>query len=448
MPDAWEQALAEGMSDDSPDLAAWWESFDDPALTGLVQRAVRGNLDLTLAAARIREARALRMIAAGERYPDVDATGEALRTRLSEETTPATGPGVSRHDNLFSAAIEASWEADVWGRIDRSVESADAGVEASVETYRDVLVLLCAEVALNYVDVRTLQARIAYAQANVRAQSDILKLTEDRHRAELAPELDVTQATLNVRSTEATIPTLRVGLNRAVHRIAVLLGEYPAAMRDELTEPQAIPLPPAAVAVGVPADLLRRRPDVRRAERELAAQTARIGVATADLYPRFLLLGSFGMEAREFDEMFNAGARTYTLGPIVRWNLFDGGRVRGAIEVQDARAEQALARYEQTVLRAVEDVENALVSFAQEQQRRESLAGAVEAAERSVELFATLYRLELTDFQDVLDVQRLLVVQQDQLAESEGIIAGSLIRLYRSLGGGWDAGLPAGTEGN
>ncbi len=435
VPDVWHQELTEGLTEGEASIQTWWTSFNDPMLNSLIERASAGNLDLKEAVARIKEILARRGIATGERFPDINADGTAERARTSEDFFP---PGVDAKgtDYYYRMGLGASWEMDFWGRIRRLVESASADLEASYEGYRDVQVLLYAEIALNYVEVRTLQARIRFAEDNVEAQRDTLKITKARVKAEIAPDLDVHQAELNLAITESIIPTLRSSMTRAINRLGVLLGELPSTLHDELTKEIPIPQPQDEIIVSLPANLMRQRPDIRQAERELAAQTARIGVATSELYPRFFLLGDFGFEG--LSDIFDYKKRAWSFGPTFRWNIFDGGRVRNFIRVEDARTEQALVRYEQTVLEAMEDVENSLVAYAEESSRREILEGSVEAAQKSVELVKVLYITGLTDFQNVLDMERSLFEQQDDFAASEGSVTQNLIRIYRSLGGGWE----------
>jgi multidrug efflux system outer membrane protein len=447
MPDAWHQELTEGLAEGEANLETWWEALGDPVLDSLVERAKQGSLDLREAYARVVEARAFLGITEGDLFPFIDALGTYQRTRSSEEIVPAV-PFVKRTDDLFQGGFDVSWELDVFGGIRRSIESAGAGFEASIEGYRDVLVVLLAEVARAYVEIRTLQARLRFARSNVETQSGTLQFTQDRFDAQLVPELDVQQARLNLASTESTIPTLRSLLTQTINRLGVLLGQPPISLHDELGVDRDIPDPPERVTFGLPANLLRQRPDIRRAERELASQTARIGLATADLYPRFALVGNFNLEAHDFGDMWDQAARAYSFGPSIRWNIFDGGRIRNNIRVEDARTEQALVRYERTVLLGLEEVESAMVAYVEEANRREALARSVAAAERSVELVDWLYRTGLTDFQNVLDTQRSLFVQQDTLASSAGQVIQNLIRLYKALGGGWDPrkGQPDETE--
>ncbi|UCD27721.1 MAG: efflux transporter outer membrane subunit [Planctomycetota bacterium] len=467
MPDAWHQTMTKGLDEGKANIQTWWLLLNDPTLNSLIVRAGRGNLDLKVAVVRIFEARALRSIAAGELLPAVEGTGFYQRARVSENgllapppkgpsptqqlgsialqrVTPLAGllPPPERHStpdqtNLHSLGFDASWEIDIFGGIRRSVESADADLQSAIEDYRDVLVSLYAEVALNYVDARALQARLAYARSNTDIQRKTLDLTRNRFEAGIAPELDVAQAESNLANTESEIPRLEVALTQTINRLGVLLGEYPSFLHDELSRAAPIPVPPPDVTVGLPAELLRQRPDVRRAERELASATAQIGVATADLYPRFSLSGTFALEGMQVKDLGKMDSRAWSFGPSFRWNIFDGVRNIYRIEAAEAITEQARLRYEQTVLDALQDVENSMVAFKMEQLRREALVRAVDATKRSVKYVQTLYETGLTDFQNVLDMQRSLFQQQDKLAESEGLVTVNLISLYKALGGGW-----------
>jgi NodT family efflux transporter outer membrane factor (OMF) lipoprotein len=325
----------------------------------------------------------------------------------------------------------------VFGGIRRSIEAAQADLEASEEDLRDVLVTLLAETALNYVDVRTFQTRLEITESNLRTQEETYELVAARREAGLASQLDMEQAKYNLESTRSQIPTLQTGLEQAKNRLAVLLGENPGAVDDELSSQESIPVPRLDIAVGVPADVLRQRPDIRRVERQLAAQTARVGVATADLYPRFTLSGSIGLDAFSFNKLFLASSRTWAISPGFTWPVFNAGSIRKNIEVQDALQEQALIQYEATILAALEEVENALIAYADEQARRQYLVEASEAAQRAAELAEIQYGAGMSDFQDVLDAERSLLSFQDQLSSSEGQIVSNLIQLYKALGGGW-----------
>lgn len=433
VPDAWNEALLEDFTSETPMLEAWWAVFEDPQLEALVLRAGVSNRNVRVAAARIQEARALLGVADSQYWPQVGAFGGVYGTRVSEEILP----GVTDPENtLFQVGVDVGWELDLFGRVRRSVESAEAGLEASMEDYRDIMVLLYAEVATAYIDVRSLQARIEYAEANAAAQEGTLRLTRDRNKAGLVPDLDVSQAELNVASTRSQIPSLRSQLKQTVNRLGVLLGVYPQGLYAELKASVPVPMPPDRVAVGLPAELLRQRPDVRSSERLLASQHARIGVAKAEFYPIFSLPGTFSLDAFDAGNL-NGSALAYSLGPSFRWNLFSAGRVRNNVRAEEARTLQALHQYEQVVLEAVSEVESAMAALAEERVRYASLQQAVAAAERSVELVQTLYRGGLTNFQNVLDMERSLAQQQDALASSEGVMSKALIALYTALGGGW-----------
>jgi len=439
-PDAWHTAATRGLSEGEAALHTWWTVFDDPQLNDLIDRATKANLDLELALWRIEEARALRGVAAGVRVPQVDFTGESGRSEASEngifgEITPEGGFGAQ---NLHDYGVGATWELDLWGRVRRTVESADASVEASVEDSRDVLVSLLAEVALSYADVRSFQERIELAHANVETQLETLGLTKDRFRTGLVSALDVAQAESNLANTESLIPTLETQLQFSLNRLAVLLGDPPGTVHDELETAKPLPAEPPDVTVGLPANLLRQRPDVRRAERHLASQNARIGVATAALYPTFNLSGFLGLQATDAGDLFDGGSLTWGIGLPIRWNLFAGGRVRSQIRAEEARTEQARIFYEQTILVAMEETEGAMVAYEQQRIRREKLGLSVDATERALGLVMTQYRAGLTDFQNVLDTQRSLLNRQDDLAASRGQVIKNLIGLYRALGGGWN----------
>ena len=431
---AWHSPLEGGLTPEDTDprmLANWWTTLNDPELSGLIERAVAGNLDLKKAWAKVREARARRGVSRADLFPTLDATGSATRSRGSEET----GGGKTRE--LYAASFDAGWEVDIFGGLQRSMEAAEANLQASREGLRDVLVSLVSEVALNYVEARTYQARLAVAEANLKAQQETYELTRWRYEAGLSDELALEQARYNLESTRSQIPTLSSGLEETKNRLAVLLGERPGMIHKELEERKSIPVTPLEVAVGVPADTLRRRPDIRKAERELAAQTARIGVATADLYPRFTLKGSIGLEALSPGNLISYGSRASSIGPRVTWAVFDAGAIRKNIEVQSALQEQALIQYETAVLSALEEVENALVAYANEQVRRQSLLEASQAAQRAAKLARDRYAAGLIDFQVVLDADRSLLSLQSQMAESDGKVTSNLIALYKVLGGGW-----------
>ncbi len=331
------------------DLVRWWASLNDPTLDSLVDRAVVSNLDVKLAASRIREARAQRGIAAAAELPSVNTSGSYSRSRASESTFGQQGRAAAAQESsgvdLFQAGFDASWEVDVFGGVRRSVEAADADVQVAEESRRDVLVSLLAEVARNYTDARTFQRRVALANQNIALQKDTLDLTMARFNAGLTSELDVAQARAQLEIRRSQVPSFEIGLAQSVHRLGVLLGQEPGALLEELRAAAPIPAVSRDVPVGVPSELLRRRPDVRRAERQMAAASARVGVATSDLFPKFSLTGAFGVQSEKFNTLFDLNSRFWTIGPAVRWPVFEGGRIRANIEAQNAREEQAILGY-------------------------------------------------------------------------------------------------------
>lgn len=435
VPDTWQEKLTKGMQSGDAPLENWWNTLSDPVLSKLIEKAEIGNLDLKQAYSRVIEAKAAVGFAQGELYPSVDGVGFYDRTRYSENGLNPLAAG--DQTNLHNIGLDSSWEIDVFGRINRNIESAGAAYQASIEDYHDVSVALYSEVARNYVLYRTLGQRIEYAQQNIKIQRSTLELTQNRFDAGLAPQLDIQQASLNLHNTESIVPQLKVFQTEAINRLSVLLGENPGGLKKLLDDHKAIPVNPDIVVVNLPRELLRQRPDIRRAERQLASQNARIGVAEAGLYPVFSLSGSFAMESTNAADLGDSGSRAYGFGPSFRWNLFDGNRVKNSIRIEEERTRQAYLAYEQTVLSAFEEVEDAMVAYVKLTQRRDSLLASVKSAKRSVELVETLYRNGLTDFQNVLDMQRSLFNQQDSLAQTQGDVIQSLIRIYRSLGGGW-----------
>jgi outer membrane protein, multidrug efflux system len=423
-----------GAATSAPPIAAWWTTFHDATLDALIERAIRANPDLRAAQARVREARAQRGIAAADEYPTVDVVGGGSRARTSGHV----GDAPARTSNLFQAGFDAAWEIDVFGGVRRAVEAADADVAASVEDRRDVLVSLLAEVARDYVDLRGAQRQASIARANLATQRETLELTRTRLEGGLATDLDVARAEAQVETTASTIPTLESAARLSIHALSVLLAEEPNALVDELSVETALPAPPPDVPVGIPSDLLRRRPDVRRAERRLAAATARIGVATAEYFPRFSLTGALGHASDGLGRFLDADSRTVSLGGAVRWRVLDFGRIAGNVEVANAREEQAAAVYETTVLASLRDVEDALTLLAEERSRRTSLVAAETASRRAADLAGRLWTGGRTDFLAVLQAQRDLFSAQDALVQSDRRSSEDLVALYKALGGGWE----------
>jgi NodT family efflux transporter outer membrane factor (OMF) lipoprotein len=435
-PAAWHAPLKSGLVsvEDNPGTPAlWWTSLNDQALTNLISRVVAGNLDLKKARARIREARAKRGLSSAGLFPVLDANGSTVRNRSSESA--GTGETVV----LYNAGFDASWELDIFGGIRRSVEAAEADLGASKEDLHDVLVSLIGEVAQNYIEMRTYQARLTAMEENARALTETLQLASWRFEAGLIDALAVQQAAYNLENVRSQIPSLHTGLEGTMNRIATLLGEKPGAVHGELEKPGRIPSVPLKIAVGVPADALRRRPDVRRTERELAAQTARVGVAVSDLYPKFTLSGSIGLESLSLNKLFLLSNKTVSAAAGITQPIFHGGAIRNNIEIQSALQEQAAIKYEATLLSALEEIENVLVAYVEEQNKRDALYVAEAAARKAAELSQYKFEAGLADFISVLDAQRSHLTFQDQLAQSNGAVIINLVKLYKALGGGWES---------
>lgn len=415
------------------ELALWWTAFNDPSLTALVQRSLASNLTLRVAVSRVREARAELGVSRAGLLPTLDAGGSYTRFRRSDT---AGQPG---HGDVYRAGFDAAWELDIFGRRRRAVEAAQAALDSESATFENVWVSLAAETASAYAQLQTVRERLAVAQTNLVLQQDSLDLAQSRFKAGLADELAVYQSLYILEQTRASIPLLEAAEEIACNALAVLTGTLPGQLDSELLAPAPIPsLPPRALA-GIPADLLRRRPDVRAAERALAAATARIGVATADRYPTFGLAGSIGLESLEASDFFKSDSRFLGLSPSVSWPLFRAGSIRANIEIQNARQEQALAAYEQTVLVAVQELRNALSDYAREYTRLDALNHAAQAAANAMKLAQDQYANGLANFNAVLDAQRSLTSFHESVAVSKGAITAHLIRVYKALGGGWGA---------
>lgn len=436
-PEKWSQPDSAAVAPASAAVSAWWTTFNDPVLDRLIARAVEENHDLRLAAARVREARAQRGVTASELGPRTDATGAASRSRRSENTAQGGAFG-DPESNEFSAGFDMTWELDFWGRIRRSVEASDADIGAAIADRDAVMVTLLGEVGRNYTELRGFQQRKLVTRNNIGVQESALGLTRKRFEAGLTTELDVQQAATQLATTRSALPPLEAGARRAMYRLGVLVGRDPGTLVDELSVDGAIPVSSGPVAVGLPSDLLRRRPDVAAAERRIASATARIGVATADLFPRFDLAGSLGLRSDRLSDLSDGSSRFWSIGPGVRWPILDWGRIRSNIRVQDARSEQALVTYERTVLTCFEEVEAALTDYTTELDRAAALQEAVDASRRAVALAEQQYQSGLRDFLNVLTTQRAQFEAEDQLVASRQRVATSLVALYKALGGGWD----------
>ena len=420
-------------------LVEWWTAFNDPTLSSLVDMAVRANLDVRLAEARIREARAARGVAGAPLWPELDASALYQRTKGSSEVggggAIATIGGLK---NLWQAGLDATWEVDIFGGTRRSVEAATADLRAAVEDRRDVLITLVGDVGSNYINLRGFQQQIKIAHENLKAQKHNADIIQKRHDAGFVGGLDVANAKAQVATTESTIPLFESSARAAIYSLGVLLGREPAALEKDLAKAAPIPPTPLAIPVGLPSELLRRRPDIRRAEAQLHAATARIGVAVADLFPKFNLAGTFGLSASDVGRLDKWTSNFWSWGPSVTWPIFAGGRIYFNIKVQDALTEQALLTYEKTVLTALKDVETALVAYAKQQETRKSLSAAVVNNRIAVDLAMQLYMAGKSDFLNVLIAQRALFTSEDALAQSTATVDTNLIALYKALGGGWE----------
>jgi NodT family efflux transporter outer membrane factor (OMF) lipoprotein len=433
--------------------ACWWTAFGDPALNQLVTAASEQNLTLKMACFRILEARAERGVAVGNLFPQQqEMTAQYSRAAMSANAYPFNMFALPKYfyDN-WSAGFDAAWELDFWGRFRRAVEAADAHLDARVEGYDDVLVLLQAEVAATYIQMRTFEERLELARKNVELQNETLRIATLRAKQGLVTDLDVEQATTNLGATESLIPVLQTGHRRTQNRLCVLTARPPHQLTQALALSGSIPIPPQEVVVGIPAELLRRRPDVRQAERQAAAQSARIGIAESEFYPHIAITGTIGLQAENASQFFESGSLVGAIGPGIRWNILNYGRIRNNVRAQDARFQQSVLNYQDTVLRANEEVENGLVAFLREQDRLKFLEKSTGAAARSVEIAMRQYEKGVIFYQPLLDSERALVQQQDALAESRGLIGINLIAVYKALGGGWRARLagqqpPAGME--
>ncbi|PIU52750.1 MAG: RND transporter [Deltaproteobacteria bacterium CG07_land_8_20_14_0_80_60_11] len=425
-------------------LVEWWNGFNDPTLSSLVEMAVRANLDVRLAEARIRQARAARGVAGAPLWPQADASALYQRSQGSSEVIGggaiATAGALK---NLWQAGLDASWEIDIFGGTRRGIEAATADLRAAEEDRRDVLITLVGDVGSNYINLRGFQQQIDIARKNLKAQKHNAAIIQKRYDAGFVGGLDVANTRAQVATTEATIPVFESSARAAIYSLGVLLGREPAALTPDLAKAAPIPPTPLSIPVGLPSELLRRRPDIRRAEAQIHAATARIGVATADLFPKFNLAGSFGVSASDVTRLSKWTSNFWSWGPSVTWPIFAGGRIYWNIKVQDALQEQALLTYEKTVLTALKDVETALVAYGKQQETRKSLAEAVVNNRKAVDLAMTLYLAGKSDFLNVLIAQRSLFTTEDALAQSTRTVDTNLIALYKALGGGWEKAGPS-----
>jgi len=434
VPATWATQPAEGVSSEVAQLKEWWKNFQDSKLDKLVEQALTANSDLKIAEARVNEVRALRGVANSARYLTIEQSDVIARRRTVIQTPNSTGAVES---GLFQIGFDANWELDFFGGVRNSVKAATAEVQAAEESRRDVMVILVAEVARNYIALRGYQRQLDVTRSNIATQRDTRDLTAVRAKAGLATELDVSRADAQLASTEAVVPELEALITNRAHRLGVLLGTTPGALLSDLQTAEPIPATPAEVPVGLPAELLRRRPDVRRAEAEIVAETAKLGVARSELYPKFELSGLLGRTASSPGGL-TLGLGNFFFGGVgIRIPVFNHGRIRSNIKAQDARLDQAILLYEDTLRRSLEDVENSLTSYEREREQLAKLQQAVASNQRSVELARELYTAGLSDFLSVLEAEKALYVSEDELAQSDAAVSINLVALYKALGGGW-----------
>ena len=478
----------------NPPPAAWWKTFNDPELDRLINQAVQTNYDLQIAYSRVRQARFQRNIVAADLFPQVDGDAGYLRARGSKNVAlPLGGSGgngggsSSRHavksvrasktqsdsqsqassasgsqasaqndaafDNaltpfgkgglpgtvteLYQVGFDANWEIDVFGSKRRQVEAATADIGAAEENHRQMALTIMAEVARDYFELRGTQERLAIARQNLAAQSNLLVLTESRVRAGLKPDIDAVRARAQVETTDATIPPLLAQIRRLSHALSILVGQDPQVLNDELSQSKLLPPTPPVVAVGLPSDLLERRPDIRAAERNIAAANARIGSAIADLFPKFALTASAGLDSTSPDHLLDWESRYFLISPTVTWRIFDAGRIMSNIKLQQAMTDEASLEYHSTILKALKEVEDALVTYAMDRERQAKLDAACQQNQLALELMQERYAHGLVTFLDVLDAERTALSSQDQLAQFTSASVTDVVALYKALGGGW-----------
>lgn len=434
VPSTWTRSAAPAQDSAHPpvDLATWWQQLNDPLLDQLVTQALATAPDLRGARARLRQSRASRTLAEAGLWPGIGLSAGRTRSQSG-----VSGTGGDMTQTLYNAGFDANWELDIFGGVRRGIEAATADTQAVEATLNDAQVSLIAEVVLAYIDLRSNQNRIAIARDNLASQDETLEIAGWRAQAGLVSQLDVEQARSTREQTRAAIPALESGQAAAEHRLAVLAGQMPGALHSRLTEVRPLPAAPAQLASAIPAETLRQRPDVRAAERTLAAETARIGVQAAARYPDLTLTGTFGWQAFSLGSLGTAASVTRSMAGTLAATLFDGGRIGSRIVAQEAVQEQALIAYEKTVLTALEDVENALAAYAAGRERASARRAAVEAARRAAQLARQLYRSGLADFQKVLDTERTRLSTEDALATAQADILTAVVQLYKALGGGW-----------
>ena len=420
-------------------LAEWWETLDDPVLTSLVERTLLNNKDLRVALARIRQARARLGVTAKELDPSASASAQYRRTQSGSPNQDDDDPFLfTSGSDYYDIGFDASWEMDLFGRKYRNIEAAVADLQADEEGYRGVQVSLVSETASNYVRLRTYQQQLDIVNRNLALQQRVLEVLEAQAAAGLISSLQVQQSRYNIENTRSRLPGYRISIEETLNTLAILTGEMPGSLHQELQSSGPVPTPGVEIAIGIPADILRRRPDIREAERDLAAQTARIGAATAELYPSFQLSGSLGMTASSLNSFFSDDSPGLSIIPFISIPLFNRDKIRNRIEIQNALQEQYLVAYESSVLDAIKEVRDAVMAYGEEQKRNLILEKGAAEARSALKIAEEQFKAGLVTFINVLDAQRSLLSFEESQVSSKGAVTQDLIRLYKSLGGGWD----------
>ena len=437
VPAGWTAATGQTKAASATDeLSAWWQLFHDATLNDLINRAITANQDIRIAETRIREARAARRLSAAAQQPAVHAAAAQIRHRSYPNTT--SGPTDYEY---FQLGFDASWELDFFGGVRRSVEMAEAQADSAVEAQRDIQVAITAEVARNYFELRGSQQRLAIAKNNIANQEKTVHIVQQQRDLGLSGELELEQAKSQLNMTRSLVPGLEATAIQAMNQLALLTAQQVETMHKTLASAEVAPVASPELPSTLPSELLRRRPDIRQCERQLAAATAGIGVATADLFPRFSLSGLIGLESANLSDLVTSGSRFWSFGPAIKWALLDGGKTRATIEISEAQRDRAQITYEKSVLAALVDVENALTALAQEQETNRHLKAATTAGERAATIARDQYQLGLTNFLSVLQSEYALQQAQDQLAQSQQRIATNTVALFKALGGGWESHL-------
>jgi len=431
---------AEAVIDESQAVQTeWWSTLSDPVLAHMIEKTAAHNLDVKIAEANIREARANRRVQRAGFFPGIDSDASAQRQGISENIGQPINADNPANREFYNAGFDASYELDIFGGVRRSVEAADARLSSAEENRRDILLTALAETARNYADLRGTQRRIAITKKNIGLQRKTLQIAQRRYDVGEANDFELARAEAQLQITESLLPNLTADLRSNAYRLGVLTGQEPQALLGELLQQKPLPAPPDIVPVGLRSDILQRRPDIRRAERELAAATADIGVATSDLFPKFFLTGNAGVESLSFSTLFESTSTAWALGPFIQWPVFRGGEIRARIKAEEAQAEAAALEYERAVLTALEDAENALVRYGEELETRKRLQKAVASNERAVALAKRRYEGGVDDITALIDAERELAGVEDDLVQSETRVITNLIALYKALGGGWEA---------